>query len=66
MSTYTISGFNDEGKFKIVDNKVIIIDEAHNIRSTNNNDKESYLKIKETLRKGINGEVFRIRIYQRQ
>jgi len=46
-----------EYKDKIVDNKVIIIDEAHNIRSTNNNDKESYLKIKETLRKGINNRL---------
>ena len=46
-----------EYKDKIVDNKVIIIDEAHNIRSTNNNDKESYLKIKDTLRKGINNRL---------
>ena len=48
---------DNEYKDKVVENKVIIIDEAHNIRSTNNKDKDSYLKIKETLSNGINNKL---------
>ena len=46
-----------EYKDNIVDNKIIIIDEAHNIRSTNNKDKDSYIKIKEVLLKGKNNRL---------
>ena len=46
-----------EYKDRIVENKVIIIDEAHNIRSTNNKDKDSYIKIKEVLLKGKNNRL---------
>jgi hypothetical protein len=48
---------SEKYKDKVVENKVIIIDEAHNIRSTNNKDKDSYLKIKETLKNGINNRL---------
>ena len=46
-----------EYKDRLVENKVIIIDEAHNIRSTNNKDKDSYIKIKEVLLKGKNNRL---------
>lgn len=44
---------------KIVSDKVIIIDEAHNIRSSSNdeNDKRVYLSLKEVCKNGINNRL---------
>jgi hypothetical protein len=42
---------------KIVENKVIIIDEAHNIRSTNTKVKDTYLALMSCLEKGVNNRL---------
>jgi hypothetical protein len=42
---------------KIVENKVIIIDEAHNIRSTNKKEKDTYLALMNCLEKGVNNRL---------
>jgi hypothetical protein len=42
---------------KIVENKVIIIDEAHNIRSTNKKVKDTYLALMKCLEKGVNNRL---------
>jgi hypothetical protein len=42
---------------EIVKNKVIIIDEAHNIRSTNKKVKETYLALMNCLEKGVNNRL---------
>jgi len=42
---------------KIVENKVIIIDEAHNIRSTNKKVKDTYLALMRCLEKGVNNRL---------
>lgn len=42
---------------KIVENKVIIIDEAHNIRSTNAKVKDTYLALMNCLEKGVNNRL---------
>jgi hypothetical protein len=42
---------------KIVENKVIIIDEAHNIRSTNTKVKDTYLALMKCLEKGVNNRL---------
>ena len=41
----------------IVENKVIIIDEAHNIRSTNKKVKDTYLALMRCLEKGVNNRL---------
>ena len=41
----------------IVENKVIIIDEAHNIRSTNKKIKDTYLALMQCLEKGVNNRL---------
>ena len=42
---------------KIVENKVIIIDEAHNIRSTNKKVKDTYLALTKCLKAGVNNRL---------
>ena len=42
---------------KIVENKVIIIDEAHNIRSTNKKEKATYTTLEKCLKTGINNRL---------
>ena len=42
---------------KIVENKVIIIDEAHNIRSTNKKVKDTYLALMDCLKRGVNNRL---------
>ena len=42
---------------KIVENKVIIIDEAHNIRSTNKKVKDTYLALMKCLENGVNNRL---------
>ena len=42
---------------KIVENKVIIIDEAHNIRSTNAKVKDTYVALMKCLEKGVNNRL---------
>lgn len=44
---------NDNYTNKIVENRVIIIDEAHNIRSTNKKIKDTYLALMNCLEKGL-------------
>jgi hypothetical protein len=44
-------------KDKIVKDKVIIIDEVHNIRSTEKDDKIVYTVLKDTLAKGVNNRL---------
>ena len=48
---------NDNYTNKIVENKVIIIDEAHNIRSTNKKIKDTYLALMNCLEKGVNNRL---------
>ena len=48
---------NEKYKDNIVENKVIIIDEAHNIRSTNNKEKGTYSTLKKILEKGRNNRL---------
>ena len=48
---------NDNYSNKIVENKVIIIDEAHNIRSTNKKIKDTYLALMKCLEKGVNNRL---------
>jgi len=58
---FTYDGFSkyiiDNYKDKIVENKVIIIDEAHNIRSTNKKDKDSYIALTKILSSGVNNKL---------
>ena len=58
---FTYDGFSkyiiDNYKDKIVENKVIIIDEAHNIRSTNKKDKDSYIALTKILSSGVNNRL---------
>jgi len=42
---------------KVVENKVIIIDEAHNIRSTNKKVKDTYLALMNCLENGVNNRL---------
>jgi hypothetical protein len=42
---------------KFVENKVIIIDEAHNVRSTNKKEKDSYTALIKTLEEGVNNRL---------
>jgi len=42
---------------KIVENKVIVIDEAHNIRSTNKKEKDTYSALVKCLEKGVNNRL---------
>ena len=42
---------------KIVENRVIIIDEAHNIRSTNTKVKDTYVALMKCLEKGVNNRL---------
>ena len=44
-------------KDNVVENKVIIIDEAHNIRSTNKKDKDSFIALTNILTTGINNKL---------
>jgi hypothetical protein len=48
---------NEKYKDNIVENKVIIIDEAHNIRSTNNKEKGTYSTLKKILENGRNNKL---------
>ena len=48
---------NEKYKDNIVENKVIIIDEAHNIRSTNNKEKGVYSTLKKLLENGRNNKL---------
>jgi hypothetical protein len=48
---------NEKYKDNIVENKVIIIDEAHNIRSTNNKEKGTYTILKKILETGKNNRL---------
>ena len=48
---------NEKYKDNIVENKVIIIDEAHNIRSTNNKEKGAYSTLKNILERGKNNRL---------
>ena len=48
---------NDNYTNKIVENRVIIIDEAHNIRSTNKKIKDTYLALMNCLEKGVNNRL---------
>ena len=48
---------NENYTNKIVENKVIIIDEAHNIRSTNKKVKDTYLALMKCLEKGVNNRL---------
>lgn len=48
---------NENYKDKIVENKVIIVDEAHNIRSTNNKDKYSFTILSDVLASGVNNKL---------
>ena len=53
FAKYIIDNYED----KIVENKVIIIDEAHNIRSTNKKDKDSYIALTNILSSGVNNKL---------
>lgn len=48
---------NENYKDKNVENKVIIVDEAHNIRSTNNKDKYSFTILSDVLESGVNNKL---------
>ena len=48
---------NENYTNKIVENKVIIIDEAHNIRSTNKKVKDTYLALMKCLSTGVNNRL---------
>ena len=48
---------NDNYTNKVVENKIIIIDEAHNIRSTNKKIKDTYLALMNCLEKGVNNRL---------
>ena len=48
---------NEKYKDNIVENKIIIIDEAHNIRSTNNKEKGTYTILKKILENGKNNRL---------
>jgi len=48
---------NDNYTNKVVENKIIIIDEAHNIRSTNKKIKDTYLALMKCLEKGVNNRL---------
>ena len=58
---FTYDGFakfvNENYNNKIVQDKVIIIDEAHNIRSTNKKDKDSFLALFNILKNGVNNRL---------
>ena len=58
---FTYDGFakyiKDNYSKNIVENKVIIIDEAHNIRSTNKKVKETYAALMKCLDKGVNNRL---------
>ena len=58
---FTYDGFakhiKDKYNNKIVENKVIIIDEAHNIRSTNTKEKDTYSALVKCLEKGVNNRL---------
>ena len=58
---FTYDGFakhiKDKYNNKIVENKVIVIDEAHNIRSTNTKEKETYSALVKCLEKGVNNRL---------
>ena len=58
---FTYDGFakhiKDKYNKKIVENKVIIIDEAHNIRSTNTKVKDTYTALMKCLEKGVNNRL---------
>ena len=58
---FTYDGFakyiKDNYSKNIVENKVIIIDEAHNIRSTNKKEKETYAALVKCLSKGVNNRL---------
>jgi hypothetical protein len=58
---FTYDGFakyiQDNYKDNVVENKVIIIDEAHNIRSTNKKDKDSFIALTNILTTGINNRL---------
>ena len=46
-----------ENAGKIVKDKIIIVDEAHNIRSTNKEDKDVLIALKQVLRNGVNNRL---------
>ena len=58
---FTYDGFakyiKDNYNNKIVKNKVIIIDEAHNIRSTNKKVKDTYTALMKCLKDGVNNRL---------
>ena len=58
---FTYDGFSkyikDNYSDKIVENKVIIIDEAHNVRSTNKKDKDSFIALTKSLIDGVNNRL---------
>jgi hypothetical protein len=58
---FTYDGFSkyiqENYKDNIVENKVIIVDEAHNIRSTNKKDKDSFISLTNILTSGINNRL---------
>ena len=58
---FTYDGFakyiQENYKDNVVENKVIIIDEAHNIRSTNKKDKDSFIALTNILTTGINNRL---------
>jgi hypothetical protein len=58
---FTYDGFAkyiaENYKDKIVEDKVIIIDEAHNIRSTNKKDKDSFIALSKVLETGSNNKL---------
>jgi len=47
----------NENAGKIIKDKVIIVDEAHNIRSTDKEDKDVFVALKEVLKNGINNRL---------
>jgi hypothetical protein len=58
---FTYDGFSkymsENYSNKIVENKVIIIDEAHNVRSTNKKEKDSYTALVKSLEEGVNNRL---------
>jgi hypothetical protein len=58
---FTYDGFSkymsEHYSNKRVENKVIIIDEAHNVRSTNKKEKDSYTALIKSLEEGVNNRL---------
>lgn len=58
---FTYDGFSkymsENYSNKNVENKVIIIDEAHNVRSTNKKEKDSYTALVKSLEEGVNNRL---------